>query len=173
MTSWEGQVGNGENVVAHASTRDQGRRAWDRAFKRTVRQLCKNETCTGWMKVSKKYRTVLNSKGPYGSCVKMKPVRAEWRFRRSTVRYAKLVKSPYGLWVDDWMIMLQTNAMYISKQLQSWENEGRRMNPPRWKKVRKRTKLMSVPPIFIYLFCLFIYYFFRHTDQTKKIQCFF
>ena len=31
MTSWEGQVGNGETVGAHSSTRDQGRRAWDRA----------------------------------------------------------------------------------------------------------------------------------------------
>ena len=58
------------------------------------------------------------------------------------------------------------------------------MNPPRWKKVTKRTKLMSdCPPptvLFIYDFiyllnfvCLFIYYFFRHTDQTNKIQCFF
>ena len=170
MTSWEGQVGNGETVGAHASTRDQGRRAWDRARGRGTPSPCR------WKRSIVPYGILLWSiafKRPYGSCVKMKPVRAEWRFRRSTVRYAKLVRSPYGLWVDDWMIMLQTNAMYISKQLQSWENEGRRMNPPRWKKVTKRTKLMSVPPIFIYLFCLFIYYFFRHTDQTKKIQCFF
>ena len=31
MTSWEGQVGNGETVGAHASILDQGRRAWDQA----------------------------------------------------------------------------------------------------------------------------------------------
>ena len=70
MTSWEGQVGNGETVVAHASTRDQGRRVWDGARGqatpslvggeesavlylrytckgKTVRWLFKNETRTG------------------------------------------------------------------------------------------------------------------------------
>ena len=70
------------------------------------------------------------------------------KFRRSTVRYAK--QSPYGL---EWTLgskLHQNKCRQYSQQLQSWENEGRRMNPPRWKKVAKLTKSadeLSPPPI--------------------------
>jgi len=130
------------------------------------------------MKVLKKYRTVLKSKGPYGGCVKMKPVRAEWSF----------AEVPYGM-QNKARTVLSGRLEAPPKQmpaifpaiaiLRKWRPKN---EPSPLEKGNKTNQISCCPPpcahmvlfiyYFIYLFIyLFVYLFIISSDtlirQTK------